>query len=738
MPSPVAAIFSRPLAGGLWVIGFAATFSVAAAAASTQEIDSIYESFHVEQAALAPDGEHVAFTVRTSSGLDLRIYRTDKPGEKATVPHDRDRAATMRLLHWISPDQLVAVSSSPIVIVTDAAGHTPRRVDTSGLFQKSAGGKADLQRPDARILTVPEDPATLLFESLLDLPADAGPPPSGIPGRPRLLELHRLNVLTGEVQRVMDYDVEKETATGATIVDRRGNPRLIFRYGAETPHFAYRDVEAKSSHLGKLGALLGADGWQELNRVLSDRSAFAFTLAADKILTERTLPLGFDSDPNVLIFASNLRRDTFGIYAVDLRTGKRTALAVEQPGIDLVDPDTAWINPPLIFDRHRGALVGVRLRTLEPRTRWLDAELERVQHDLEEKFPSRQVELVDWDGRRERFLALIGGLGEPGRYFVFHRTDGHCVEYLHRASALKAGGFNPVHAFAFTTPSGGQVTGYLTLPHAPAKVLPPVVVSLHDGPWQRVEAGYDRDAQALAAMGFAVVKINYRGSAGLGLAQREAIRTSLDRGPIEDVLATLDWLHTRYRIDRRRVGILGEGYGGYLALRAMELQPDAFQSAVVINGLISPLDLWSGLDPDFGEETTTLAEQLANGELPKAEFKPPGGRIGVHPLRALARWLVSRQSGLGATSVNSDLSHLTKPVFLLHDSENLEAPFLPISGLRTSLRRLKRSPEYQKLSAEFARPDSPERSRVFRRIGEFFNTTLYEFKVQVGEAEEKK
>lgn len=735
MPTPKTALALLRLAS-LVAVGLVAVSNRGFAAASAQEIDAIYEPFRVEQASLAPDGEHVAFAIRSNKGLDVQIYSTARPGNKIAVPLDRERTTTTQILNWFSSDQLVAVSSSPNVIVSDSAGHA-RRVDTTHLFRKSAGDQADIRQRDARIFPVPGDPASVLFESNIKVPTDPENP-TGIPGRPRLIELHRLNVLTGEVQRVMDYDVEKETPAGATIVDRQGNPRLVFRYGAEPPHFAYRDAEAKPSGLGKLGAFFSGDGWRELDRVLTDRSSFSFTLAPDKILTERTIPLGFDADPNLLVFASNLQRDTYGIYACDLRTGKRTGLAVEEPGVDLVDPDLPWTNPPLIFDRHRGALVGVSLATLEPRTRWLDAELERVQHDLEEKFPARQVRLLDWDGRRERFLVLIGSLGDPGRYFVFHRANGRCVEYLRRAPSLQSGELNPVHAFAFVTPDGGKTTGYLTLPRTPGKVPPPVVVWLHDGPWQRVAPGYDRDAQALAAMGFAVVKLNYRGSAGAGLARREAIRSSLDRGPIEDVLATLEWLRPRHRIDARRVGVLGEGYGGYLALRALQLQPETFQSAAVINGLVSPLDLWSGLDPDLADETSALAEKLANGELPKAEFKRPGTRIGADPVRALAHWLVSRQSRLGETSVNANLNHLTKPVFLLHDPENRAAPFLPISTLRSALRRQKRPPEYQKLSEDFALPDSSERSRVFRRIGEFFTTTLYDFKVKIGEAEEKK
>ncbi|MEO6567371.1 MAG: prolyl oligopeptidase family serine peptidase [Opitutaceae bacterium] len=730
MPTPSAASAFRT--SRLLLIGVGIFAGTLASAAAIKGIDAIYAPLRVEEGSLSPDGRHVAFTVRGTSGLEVHIFQTDPPRNKVTVAVDRDRNATTRILNWISPDQLLVVSSSQAIMVTDPTGRLVRPVDITNLFLQSVGDLAALKRPEARIMQAPDDPACLLFESNVAVPADEFG--SGIPGRPRVLELHRLNVLTGEVRRLMDYDVEKETPVGATIIDRNGKPRLVFRYGAEPPYFAYRD-DTNRTNVNVLKRLFGDGDWRALDGVLGDRSAFSFLLDPKSMLTARTIPLGFDTDPNVLFFASNLKQDTLGIYAADLRTGKQTPLAWDEPGMDLVDPELPWTNSPLIYDQHQRKLVGLNVRAVLPSVRWIDAEIETVQRKLETIFPERRIQLIGWDATRERFLALIGSLGDPGRYFVFQRSDGRCVEFLRRAPSLPSSEINPTESFAFATPDGMRITGYITVPRTRGKVLPPLVVSLHDGPWQRVEAGFDRDAQALATMGFAVVKINYRGSAGFGIAHREAIRASLDRGPLSDVLATLEWLRPRYKIDFRRVGLIGEGYGGYLALRGLQLHPETFQSAVAINGVTTPLDLWTSLEPDVVETTPAFDPDAPP---PKAAFKAPGVRLGADPVRALVLWLVNRQSGLGSISVTSNLKLLNKPVFLMHDPDNREAPFLSITNLRASLRRQGHAPEYQKLTAEFARADSPERGRVYQRIGEFFNLTLYDFKVKIGEAEEKK
>ena len=65
------------------------------------------------------------------------------------------------------------------------------------------------------------------------------------------------------------------------------------------------------------------------------------------------------------------------------------------------------------------------------------------------------------------------------------------------------------------------------------------------------------------------------GSAGFGRAHREAFTAGIskdsDRAPIDDMLATIEWVAARQKIDRKRIALFGNGYGGTLALRALLL-----------------------------------------------------------------------------------------------------------------------------------------------------------------------
>ncbi|MEO6567800.1 MAG: prolyl oligopeptidase family serine peptidase [Opitutaceae bacterium] len=758
----------------LAAIGLALMPSASSGAAPIHGLEAVYRGFRVEHAALSPDGQRVAFVAYTERGTELEVFKTDKPGPKVTVPVNTNRTLETLLVHWVSNDQILTIDAASSITIVPLAGK-PRSIDASQLVPKPPSGAAP---PAPRVSVAPDDPACLLLEFLYrdqlneteasptadsstttlaatalttdasandaTAPETAATTPTsdsatesassgggggssgGRLGRPMILQLFRLNVLTGKSQRLVDYDVEEDTKPGSLVVDRQGQPRIVARRGAEPPHYAYRLKLEEMSALRRLGEfLIGDDGWTDFASVLRDRKALPFSLSADAILSERAIPLGFDADPNILLYASNVGRDTFGIYAVDLRTAQRTALAIEEPGIDLVDPESPWTHPLLTFDPHRGTLAGVRLRDLSASTRWLDPELGRMQKEIEGKFPGRRVQLISWDAARECFLMLVGGFSDPGRYFVYHRATGRSMEFLKRGPAVALAESNLAEAFNFITPAGVRLTGTLTLPrNPPQKKATAVIVSLHGGPWERIEPGYDRDTQALATLGFVVVRINYRGSAGFGLAHREAIRTALDKAPLEDVIATLTWLRNTKGLDTRRVGLLGDGYGGYLALRGLQLHPELFHAAVAINALTTPETLATAHEPPM----TTAA-------LPtRAQFKRPGERSGARPQDALGRWLIDKQPGLGRIDVTSNLDRFTQPVFLLHNPNHRDIPFNPISDLRASLRRRKQSPEWMELSSDFDQMNSEERIDAFRKIAEFYNLNLYKFTVNVGEA----
>ena len=121
---------------------------------------------------------------------------------------------------------------------------------------------------------------------------------------------------------------------------------------------------------------------------------------------------------------------------------------------------------------------------------------------------------------------------------------------------------------------------YLTLPMGVPPRSLPLVLNVHGGPWWRDAWGYDVESQWLANRGYAVLKVNYRGSTGfgkrfLGLARHQFAGTMHD-----DLIDAVDWAVKQGIADPKRVGIWGWSYGGYATLVGLTFTPEVFACGV--------------------------------------------------------------------------------------------------------------------------------------------------------------
>ena len=89
-------------------------------------------------------------------------------------------------------------------------------------------------------------------------------------------------------------------------------------------------------------------------------------------------------------------------------------------------------------------------------------------------------------------------------------------------------------------------------------------------------AGSPATRRRWRAAGFAVLKVDYRGISGFGRARRDAAKEAIDRVPLDDLRATIEWLAPRQLFDRSRIALVGRQFGGSLALRALQLYPNEF------------------------------------------------------------------------------------------------------------------------------------------------------------------
>lgn len=152
--------------------------------------------------------------------------------------------------------------------------------------------------------------------------------------------------------------------------------------------------------------------------------------------------------------------------------------------------------------------------------------------------------------------------------------------------------FSKLHPFELQTPDGLPLVSYYLLPPwsdrdgdgKPAAPVPAVVL-VHGGPSdERAQYAFGGIVHWFANRGYAVLYLNYRGSAGFGKRYMNAQNLEWGGKMHEDVLQQVDWAAAQGIIDRDKVAIVGGSYGGYEVLVGMTMTPEAFACGVDLVG----------------------------------------------------------------------------------------------------------------------------------------------------------
>ena len=129
------------------------------------------------------------------------------------------------------------------------------------------------------------------------------------------------------------------------------------------------------------------------------------------------------------------------------------------------------------------------------------------------------------------------------------------------------------------------------LSYDPKKTYP-LLIWLHGGPFRQTSLGYhpyhsygiyDSILRLLQKNNVIILKLDYRGSFGIGRNYSEQITGSVGKGDIEDVMETISYAKKQYNISD--VYLAGNSYGGYMSLKAIVDHPEAFKGVFSINGV---------------------------------------------------------------------------------------------------------------------------------------------------------
>ncbi|MFE2460776.1 S9 family peptidase [Streptomyces sp. NPDC059402] len=123
--------------------------------------------------------------------------------------------------------------------------------------------------------------------------------------------------------------------------------------------------------------------------------------------------------------------------------------------------------------------------------------------------------------------------------------------------------------------SGGRIHALVQKPAGATGPLP-TVFDIHGGPTWHDSDSFAAGPAAWVDHGYAVVRVNYRGSTGYGRAWTDALKHRVGLIELEDIAAVREWAVTSGLADPERLILTGGSWGGYLTLLGIGTQPEAW------------------------------------------------------------------------------------------------------------------------------------------------------------------
>lgn len=474
--------------------------------------------------------------------------------------------------------------------------------------------------------------------------------------------LYKLDLVDGRSERIVQSPIPGEVRF---VLDETGQPRA---------------VQGIDESLRSKSYLLDAAGkWVDLGEV--------------KGFSARSVPLEFSQQSRTLAVAEPAP-EGFAVYAVAVDSGKRTLLSRN----DLVPP-ASFISD---FVTHQL----LALHYYRDVSRWdlvaPEHPVARLLAGLLDSYPEEDARLLSFDESGTKSVVRVFSDRDPGRFLLLSAATRSAEELFQARPWIKPEEMAQTAAFHVPASDGTLIHGYLTRPRGSEGAAPMVVIP-HDGPIARDEWGFDPEAQLFASQGFAVLRVNYRGSAGYGDEYQEAGYQHWSDRMMLDVVDAARYAVRKGFADEKRICVYGAGsFGGYAAMQAAIIAPDLFRCAIGVSGIYDLTPLFSHrADPmDFMNNS-------------------PAGAW-----RGFARKVIGAdEATLKAASPLYNLDKLRAHVMLVHGRQDRRAPYAAAIQFRDAIAAKGIEPAWIEEKAEsHGFYDEDARLRMYTQMVAFLRT----------------
>jgi dipeptidyl aminopeptidase/acylaminoacyl peptidase len=549
----------------------------AAPALAQVDVEAYTRADRYERIKISPTGEYLAVTVPLEDRTVLVIMRSS---DKVITSKAMGGEHSLVDDFWWANDERVVVALARRFGTRDAPYATGElhAVNVDGSQPMLLSSPAGVPNPLVGTIRMEPDAAVFMIDPLA--------------GDERNILVSARPLSTDPMTRVDRMDIYNRRRTTVASAPVR-NASFTVDHAGEVRF-------ARGAGFDNVSKLYYRDGRGEDWQLVNDEAKSDVVVSA----------LGFSEDGRTAYLSSEMPDGPDAIFAYDTATGARTQLirdAIADPWaiIDRVgsnEPAGAWFMGD-----------GIRSRFFDEASP--TATLYRA---VEKAFPGHAVAITSTTRDGRLAVAQVWSDRNNGDFYLFETGKGQATLLYSRREWFDPGRVPATRAIELKARDGMALHGYLTLPLDGGKRLPLVVLP-HGGPFGVFdEWEFDDDSQMLAEAGYAVLRLNYRGSGNHGRDYLEAGARQWGKAMQDDLTDATRWAIAQEIADPARICIYGASYGGYAALMGAAREPSLYKCAV---GYVGVYDLekmhkddsnrsrsWSTWTSDWIGGRGTLAE----------------------------------------------------------------------------------------------------------------------------------
>lgn len=323
----------------------------------------------------------------------------------------------------------------------------------------------------------------------------------------------------------------------------------------------------------------------------------------------------------------------------------------------------------------------------------------KVFKSLLKVFPYSKVAITSKTDDGDKYIVLVSSDIEPGSLYLYDKKQSKLSFLFKSKPAFNKEQFFKVEPIKFTSSDGLTINGYFTEAKSKEKgQIAPLVILVHGGPHGvRDHWSYSDQVQYLAANGFSVLQVNYRGSGGYGNNFEIAGYKSWGTTVQQDILEAYNWLVKEKKANAKQACIMGGSFGAYSAIQSAAIYPDSYKCAIANAGIY---------DLKLMFEEGDIQQQKAG-------------------MSYLKKVLGTDDNELKSISPVNYVNKINIPLLLAHGEDDERAPFEHFERLKEALDKADKDYDWFVIDKEGHGFYNPENQKAYmKKVVEFLSDNL--------------